>query len=141
MASPNVRYDFTKNRLALRMRVMGAVLLLAGVVYVFLAYLMYGLDAGYSTGPDTAAMAGDALVMAIGALMAVLSVLMLAAPSRPGLGRAASAVAAALSAVCIVALVVLLAIGDSGEVGRVCAIIGVPVAIGVRSIVEQGKVA
>ncbi|MCH3957494.1 MAG: hypothetical protein LKE45_09170 [Olsenella sp.] len=75
MASSNVRYDFTKNRLALRMRVMGAVLLLAGVVYVFLAYLMYGLDAGYSTGPDTAAMAGDALVMAIGALMAVLSVL------------------------------------------------------------------
>jgi hypothetical protein len=141
MADSSARYDFTQNRLSLRMRLIGLLLLLAGVVYVFLAYLMYRLDAGYSTGPDTAAMTGDILIMVIGAVLVVLSVLTLIAPSKPSLAQAASIVALALAVLCAVAFGVLLAIGDSSGFGRVCAIIGIPVAFGVRSLINQGKVA
>jgi hypothetical protein len=139
MANSNVQYDFTHNRLAVRLRVMGIVLLLAGVLYAFLAYLMYGLDAGYSTGPDEAAMTGDALIMVIGVMLVILSVLMLIVPSKPGLGRPTSILAIVLTVVCVASFLFLMAIGDSGMLMRACAIIGIPVALSVHSLINQGK--
>lgn len=140
MANSNVLYDFTHNRLALRMRFMGIVLLIVGVLYAFLAYLMYGLDASYSTGPDEAAMTGDALIMVISAILVVLSVLMLIVPSKPGLGRPTSFLTIVLAVACAAVFLFLMALGDSGMLMRACAIIGIPVALGVHSLIDQGKV-
>ncbi|MGN0034238.1 MAG: hypothetical protein ACI364_00715 [Coriobacteriales bacterium] len=46
-----------------------------------------------------------------------------------------------LAAACAVVFVALLVIGDSARFGRVCAIIGAAVAIGVYFLVNRGKAA
>jgi membrane-associated HD superfamily phosphohydrolase len=141
MADSGVQYDFTKNKLALRLRLMGILLLLGGLLYVGLGYMMMDLNSGYSTGPDTAAMTGDVLIMVIGVVLAVLSVLMIAAASKPSLGQAANIASIVLGVVGVVAFVFLVVLGDTSGVGRTSAIISIPVAILVRSIINQGKVA
>lgn len=140
MADNNRKYDFKQNRLGVRLRVMGAVAVFAGVVYVICAFIMHSIGQGASSHAQLLGMGPIVGIGLVGACLAVLGVLLLLLPSLTGLVGASKVVAAVLLALCIVLLVLSLLGSSSDRLAIAFAGVGVAVTGGIVPLINQGRV-
>ena len=139
MAGKKGTYDFTKDRLGLRLRVMGTVSALAGAAFVACAALLASVGSGAGGHARLIGAPGAAAVGAAGACLLALGVLLLVAPSRPRLAGAARALALALLALCAALLAMGLADG-SGRLAVAFGGVGAAMAGGVLPLIREGRV-
>ena len=139
MTRGNKGYDFTKNRLGLRLRVMGGISVPAGALLVFCAVLLAGVEQGAGSharlvGAPTAVAVGVA-----GVCLLALGVLLLVLPSRPALAGPTRAVAVVLLVPCAALLAIGLADGNE-RLAVALGSMGAAMAGGILPLIGQGRV-
>lgn len=130
-------HDFKKNRLGLRLRIMGAVVVFVGIVYAGCAILLSGLGAGTAGNSRLLGMEGIASIGAVGVCLMVLGIVLLVLPSKPALAGAARA----LSIVVLVACALMLSVGFVSSESLTLAFGGVGAAMcgGVLPLIREAR--
>lgn len=133
------KYDFKKNRLSFRLRIMGAVLLFAGVLYAGCAVMLAQI--AVSASSRSPQLLSDQLVFGIGAAgicMVALGVFSLILPAKPSLVHIVRILSIILAVICVIVLISGVASKES--VSMAFGGIGAAVSGGILPMLHEGKV-
>ncbi len=137
MMENDEEYDFKKNRLGLRLRIMGVVVAFAGIVYAGCAILLSGIKAGATNNPRLLSTGSIMAIGAIGICLTVLGIVMLVLPAKPML----TGVVRAISIIVLVACALMLLVSFTSSESLTLAFGGVGAAMcgGILPLIREGR--
>jgi|GEM_PF-4480152 hypothetical protein len=140
MANPNAQYDFTQNHLTGRLRLMGIVMLIAGILDVGLSIFAMSIAAGERDILDGLSVVSFAFIMILGVFAIAIGVMTMMTPSKPNLARPTIILSLVFSVVCAVAMIAFLAVLHAGRDLAIAAIAGIVVGLCIYALIDQGKI-
>lgn len=140
MANPNAQYDFTQNHLTGRLRLMGIVMLIAGILDVGLSIFAMSIAAGERDILDGLSVVSFAFIMILGVFAIAIGVMTMMTPSKPNLARPTIILSLVFSVVCAVAMIAFLAVLHAGRDLTIAAIAGIVVGLCIYALIDQGKI-
>lgn len=131
-------YDFTRDSLTLRMRIVGIALVIGGVIDWQASFEQYNFEMSLIALGHEGETAPYICGMALAAALLALAVIVLLAPRRPSLGRPASVMSVAIAIACLAMTACFIRLGDA-EVARVFVFYAIAGVL-CRNVIRQGKV-